>query len=106
MLATFGGPGKAIRCAKALRETLAEVGFEIRVGLHAGEIELRDERDIGGIAVHIASRVMAEAQASEVLCSRTVKDLVAGSEFSFQDRGVHSLRGVPDLWQLFALSAR
>jgi len=104
VLATFDGPGRAIRCAFSLGRALRHHGIDIRAGLHTGEIELREGDDIGGIAVHIASRVMAEAGPGEVVCSRTVKDLVAGSEFAFSDRGMCSLKGVPDEWQLFAVS--
>jgi class 3 adenylate cyclase len=103
LLATFDGPGRAIRCAHALGRALRHHGINIRAGLHTGEIELRDGDDIGGIAVHIASRIMAEAGPGEIVCSRTVKDLVAGAEFSFEDRGMHSLKGVPDEWQLYAV---
>jgi class 3 adenylate cyclase len=103
VLATFDGPGRAIRCAFALGRTLRSDGIEIRIGLHTGEIELREGDDIGGIAVHIAARVMGEAGPGEVVCSRTVKDLVAGSEFAFADRGMHALKGVPDDWQLYAV---
>ena len=103
VLATFDGPGRAIRCAHALGRALESSGIKIRAGLHTGEIELRDEGDVGGIAVHIAARVMHEAGPGEVICSRTVKDLVAGSEFAFDDRGVCTLKGVPDEWQLYAV---
>ena len=103
LLATFDGPGRAIRCAHALGRALEPSGIKIRAGLHTGEIELRKDDDIGGIAVHIASRVMHEAGPGEVICSRTVKDLVAGSEFAFDDRGMCSLKGVPDQWQLYAV---
>src|SRR5215207_1969360 len=101
-LATFDGPARAIRAADALRAGLRELDLEVRVGLHTGECELLDE-DIGGIAVHIAARVLGRAEAGEILCSRTVKDLVAGSGFSFADRGSHSLKGIPDDWQLYAV---
>ena len=101
-LAAFDGPAKAIRAADAIRAGLAELGLEIRVGLHTGEVELFDD-DIGGIAVHIAARVMAAAGAGEIVCSRTVKDLVAGSGFAFEDRRTHRLKGVPDAWQLYAV---
>jgi class 3 adenylate cyclase len=101
-LATFDGPARAIRAAHAVRAELAEHGLEIRVGLHTGEVELVGD-DIGGIAVHIASRVMAQAGTGEILCSRTVKDLVAGGGFAFTDRGRRRLKGVPDQWQLYAL---
>jgi class 3 adenylate cyclase len=103
VLATFDGPGRAIRCAHALGRALEPDGIAIRAGLHTGEIELRDEGEIGGIAVHIASRVMHEAGPGEVICSRTVKDLVAGSEFAFDDHGMCTLKGVPDEWQLYAV---
>jgi class 3 adenylate cyclase len=101
-LATFDGPARAIRAADAIRAELADDGVQIRVGLHTGECELLDE-DIGGIAVHIAARVMAQAGAGEILCSRTVKDLVAGAGFAFTDRGTRRLKGVPDEWQLYAV---
>ena len=103
ILATFDGPGRAIRCADRLGADLKRLGVDIRAGLHTGEIELREGDDIGGIAVHIASRVMHEAGPGEVVCSRTVKDLVAGSEFAFDDRGLCTLKGVPDQWQLYAV---
>jgi class 3 adenylate cyclase len=101
-LATFDGPARAIRAADALRAGLRELGLEVRVGLHTGECELLGT-DIGGIAVHIAARVLGRAGAGEILCSRTVKDLVAGSGFAFADRGTHRLKGVPDDWQLYAV---
>jgi pimeloyl-ACP methyl ester carboxylesterase len=101
-LATFDGPARAIRAADAIRAELGELGLGVRVGLHTGECELLGE-DIGGIAVHIAARVLARAGAGELLCSRTVKDLVAGAGFAFTDRGTHRLKGVPDRWQLFAV---
>jgi class 3 adenylate cyclase len=101
-LATFDGPARAIRAAHAIRAELRELGLEVRVGLHTGEVELVGD-DIGGIAVHIAARVLAQAQAGEVLCSRTVKDLVAGAGFAFEDRGRRRLKGVPDSWQLYAV---
>jgi class 3 adenylate cyclase/pimeloyl-ACP methyl ester carboxylesterase len=101
-LAAFDGPAKAIRAADAIRAGLAELGLEIRVGLHTGEVELFDD-DIGGIAVHIAARVMAAAGAGEIVCSRTVKDLVAGAGYAFADRGTRTLKGVPDSWQLYAV---
>jgi class 3 adenylate cyclase len=101
-LATFDGPARAIRAADAIRGRLRDLGLEVRVGLHTGEVELLGD-DIGGIAVHIAARVMAAAGAGEVVCSRTVKDLVAGAGFAFADRGARSLKGVPDTWQLYAV---
>jgi class 3 adenylate cyclase len=101
-LATFDGPGRAVRCACAIRDAVRAIGIHVRVGLHTGEIELRGD-DIGGIAVHIAQRVQALAQPDEVLVSRTVTDLVGGSGIPFADRGTHTLKGVPDQWRLFAV---
>jgi class 3 adenylate cyclase len=102
-LATFDGPGRAVRCACAIRDAVRAIGINVRVGLHTGEIELRGE-DIRGIAVHIAQRVQALAQPDEVLVSRTVADLVGGSGIPFADRGAHALKGVPNQWQLFAVA--
>jgi len=104
VLATFDGPGRAIKCALSLGRALRHHGIDIRAGVHTGEIELREAGDIGGIAVHIASRIMGEAGPGEVVCSRTVKDLVTGSQFSFSDRGSCALKGVPEEWQLYAVS--
>ena len=101
LLATFDGPARAIRCVTALGEILRPVGLEIRAGLHTGEVELLGE-DVGGIAVHIASRVGSLASAGEVLVSSTVKDLVAGSGIAFEDRGLHALKGIAEEWRLFA----
>ena len=100
-MATFDGPARAIRCAAEIRDSIEEIGLHIRAGLHSGEVELLGE-DIGGIGVHIAARVSALAEADEILVSRTVKDLVAGSGIEFENRGTHALKGVPDEWQLFA----
>jgi class 3 adenylate cyclase len=100
LLATFDGPGRGIRCAAALRDELAGVGVQLRVGLHTGEVELRDG-DVGGIAVHIAARVMAAAGPGEILTSKTVRDLIVGSDIVLDDRGTHPLRGVEGTWQLF-----
>jgi class 3 adenylate cyclase len=102
LLATFDGPGRGIRCAAALRDELGGIGVQIRVGLHTGEVELRDG-DVGGIAVHIAARVMAAAGPGEILTSRTVRDLTVGSDIVLDDRGIQSLRGVEGTWQLFAV---
>ena len=102
MLATFDGPARAIRCARAMTEAVRALGIEVRVGLHTGEVELVDD-DVAGIAVHIAARVGALAGASEVLVSGTVKDLVAGSGIGFAERGEHVLKGVPDRWRVFAV---
>jgi class 3 adenylate cyclase len=100
MLATFDGPGRAIRCAAALRDELGGIGVQIRAGLHTGEVELRDG-DVGGIAVHIAARVLAAAQPGDILTSRTVRDLVVGSDITLQDHGTQPLKGVEGTWQLF-----
>jgi class 3 adenylate cyclase/pimeloyl-ACP methyl ester carboxylesterase len=105
LFATFDGPARAIRCALALRDGLRGMGVEIRSGLHCGEIERRGP-DVSGLAVHIAARVQAVARPGEVLVTRTVKDLVAGSQIAFVDRGAHGLKGVPDGWQLFAVDGR
>jgi class 3 adenylate cyclase len=101
-LATFDGPGRAVRCACAIRDAVRAIGINVRCGLHTGEIELHAD-DIGGIAVHITQRVQALAQPDEVLVSRTVADLVGGSGITFADRGTHALKGVPDDWRLFAV---
>ena len=101
-LITFDGPARAIRAAAAIRAALADDGIRIRVGLHTGECELVDGK-VRGIAVHVGARVMAHADADEILCSRTVRDLVAGSGFVFRDRGAHQLKGVPDVWRLYAV---
>jgi class 3 adenylate cyclase len=101
-LATFDGPGRAVRCACAIGDAVRAIGLKVRVGLHAGEIELHGDH-VRGIAVHIAQRVQALAQPDEVLVSRTVADLVGGSGIAFADRGTHTLKGVPNPWQLFAV---
>jgi class 3 adenylate cyclase len=102
--ATFDGPARAIHCAHTIRDAVAELGLEVRSGLHTGECELVDGK-IGGIAVHIGARILAQARPGEVLVSSTVKDLVAGSGIDFQDRGPHSLKGVPDEWHLYSVAA-
>ena len=102
MLATFDGPARAIRCARAIIDAVRPLGIEIRAGLHTGEIHLRG-RDIGGVAVHIGQRVSSLAGPSEVLVSRTVADLVAGSGLRFEDRGEQELKGVPGKWAIYAL---
>ena len=101
-LATFDGPTRAIRCAEALRADVETLGIQIRAGIHTGECELLDT-DIGGIAVHIAARILGQAGAGEILVSRTVRDLVVGSGTGFEDRGSVELRGVPGTWQLLAV---
>jgi class 3 adenylate cyclase len=100
-LVTFDGPTRAVRCATTLAERMPELGIEVRSGLHSGECELRGN-DIGGIAVHIGARIVAQAQAREVLVSSTVKDLVNGSGITFEDRGTHVLKGIPAEWRLYA----
>ena len=101
-LATFDGPGKAIRCACAIGHAVRRLGIDVRAGLHTGEVE-RVGDGVAGIAVHTAARVAALAGAGEVLVSSTVKDLVAGSGLRFADRGPHELRGVPGDWRLFVV---
>lgn len=101
-LATFDGPAKAIKATLMIRDALSGLGIEVYQGLHTGEIDKRGE-DISGLAVHIAARVAALAKPGQVLVSRTVKDLVAGSGIEFVDNGVHSLKGVPDEWQIYAV---
>ena len=101
-LATFDGPARAIHCASAIIQASRALGVEIRAGLHTGEVELMGS-DVGGIAVHIGARVSALAATGEVLVSSTVKDLVAGSGIQFDDRGAHTLKGVPGEWHLFAV---
>jgi class 3 adenylate cyclase len=102
LLATFDGPARAVRCAAAIRDDLAELGLRIRAGLHTGEIELQPD-DIAGLAVHIGARIMALAGAGEIVASSTVKDLVVGSGIEFDDRGARELKGVPGDWRLFAV---
>jgi class 3 adenylate cyclase len=101
ILATFDGPGRAIRCAVALRDELGGIGVQVRAGLHTGEVEVR-EGDVGGLAVHIAARVMAAAGPRDILTSRTVRDLVVGSGIALHDHGTQPLKGVEGTWQLFS----
>jgi len=100
-LATFDGPGRAIRCALAIALAVRQFGIDVRAGVHTGECELMGD-NIGGIAVHIGARIMAKAEPGSVLVSGTVKDLVSGSGIDFEDRGVHNLKGIPGGWRLFA----
>jgi pimeloyl-ACP methyl ester carboxylesterase len=102
-LATFDGPARAIRCARAIGDAARTLGVDVRSGLHTGEIELRSD-GVGGIAVNIGARVSGLAEPGEVLASRTVVDLVAGSGLEFDDRGEHELKGVPGTWRLFAVT--
>jgi len=98
--AVFDGPARAVGCAWAIRDGLADLGLQVRAGLHTGECELLDGK-VSGIAVHIGARVAAQAQAGEVLVSSTVKDLVAGSGIEFEERGAVPLKGLPGEWSLY-----
>jgi class 3 adenylate cyclase len=100
-LATFDGPARGVRCALSIVRAARDLGLEIRAGVHTGEVEL-DGNGVTGIGVHIAARVAALARGGEVLVSRTVRDLVSGSGLAFEDRGRHTLKGVPEDWQLYA----
>jgi class 3 adenylate cyclase len=101
--ARFDGPIRAVRCAAAIGTAVAELGLEVRAGLHPGECELAGDK-IAGLAVNIGARIAALAGPGEVLVSSTVKDLVAGSDLDFEDRGVAELKGVPGEWRLFAVA--
>jgi class 3 adenylate cyclase len=103
-LATFDAPGRAIRCATAIRDDVGRLDLAVRAGLHTGEVERRGA-DLGGVAMAIARRVCDTAGASEVYVSSAVPPLVAGSGIVFADRGTHALKGVPDEWRLFAVEA-
>jgi class 3 adenylate cyclase len=98
--ATFDGPARAIRCAQEAAGRIRDLGIEIRAGVHTGECELIDGK-AGGITVSIGARVASNAGPSDVLISQTVKDLTAGSGFTFEDAGEHELKGVPDRWRLY-----
>jgi class 3 adenylate cyclase len=102
VLATFDGPARAVQCACAIRDGVAAFGIEIRAGVHTGEVELRGD-DVSGLAVHLGARVAAFAGPSEVLVTRTVTDLVAGSGLHFTGRGEHELKGLPGSWPLYAV---
>jgi pimeloyl-ACP methyl ester carboxylesterase len=104
VLATFDGPARAIGCARSICELTNTLGIEVRAGLHSGEVELLNE-DVGGIAVHIGARVANMAGPGQVLVSSTVKDLVVGSGWEFEDHGTHALKGAPGEWQLYAVGA-
>ena len=104
ILATFDGPARAIRCAWGIRDSLRRSGLEVRSGLHTGEVTQRNS-DVAGLAVHIGARVSAAAAPGEVLVTRTVRDLVAGSGIEFADRGLYALKGVEDPWELYAASS-
>jgi class 3 adenylate cyclase len=105
LMATFDGPARAVQCMQAIGERLEPIDLSIRAGVHTGEVELIGD-DIGGIAVHVAARIAALAGPGEVLTSSTVRDLVAGSGLVFEDRGEHTLKGVPDPWRVFAATSR
>lgn len=102
-LAAFDGPGRAVRCARAITDEARGIGIEVRSGLHRGECEIRGG-DLAGIAVHIGARIGAMAEPGEVLVSTTVKDLVVGSGLTFEDRGTHVLKGIPDPWRVFRVA--
>ena len=104
LLVIFDGPGRAIKCALAVRDDLRSVGLQIRAGLHIGEVEMRED-DISGVAVHLAARVQEMAKPDEVLVTRTMTDLVAGSDLRFEEHGEHQLKGIPGTWQLFTVVA-
>jgi class 3 adenylate cyclase/pimeloyl-ACP methyl ester carboxylesterase len=103
-LAMFDGPQRAIRCAMAISDAVRSLGIEVRAGLHTGECEVRGD-DIGGIGVHIGARVSALAGPNDVLVSSTLRDLVIGSGLEFEERGAHTLKGVPGEWHLFAVAS-
>lgn len=105
ILATFDSPGRAVDCALVLGRDLRGLGLPIRAGLHTGEVQLMG-KDIGGIAVHIAARVLERATANEVWASRTVKDLVVGSNFKFMESGTYQLKGVAGDWPLYSVQQR
>ena len=103
LLAVFDGPARAVRCALAIKDHAADLDIDLRAGLHVGECELRGD-DVGGLAVHIGARVAALAEPGEILASRTVRDLVAGSGLRFSERGEHELKGIPERWALYAVA--
>ena len=100
-LALFTGPAQGVRCAAQIISDARNLGVDVRTGLHTGEVE-RTSDDVAGLAVHLAARIMSLAQAGEILASRTVRDLVIGSELRFTDRGEHELKGIPDRWTVYA----
>jgi class 3 adenylate cyclase/pimeloyl-ACP methyl ester carboxylesterase len=104
VLATFDGPARAIRCGIAIRDAARQIGIDVRVGIHTGEVERRGT-ELAGVAVHLAHRVCETAQPGDVLVSRTVVDLVTGSSITFADRGDYELKGLPETWRLFAVNA-
>ena len=103
LLATFDGPARAIRCASAICQKMSPLGINVRTGLHTGEVEQADDGDVRGIAVHVAARVSQQANSNEVLVSRTVRDLIAGSDMSFEDLGRITLKGLDEPMRLYRL---
>jgi class 3 adenylate cyclase len=101
--AAFDAPGRAIECARAIRDDLAALGLQVRAGIHTGECERIDGK-LNGIAVHLGARIAAEAEVGDIFVSRTVVDLVAGSGLAFEDRGARRLKGMPESWRLFAVA--
>ncbi len=103
VLALFTGPAEGARCAQQVITDAHDLGLEVRTGLHTGEVE-RTRDDVAGLAVHLAARIMSLAEAGEIFVSRTVRDLVIGSELTFSDRGEHELKGIPDRWPIYAVT--
>jgi class 3 adenylate cyclase len=103
VLALFSGPAQGIRCAQHIVAEARDLGLNLRSGLHTGEVE-RTGDDVAGLAVHLAARILSVAGTGEILVSRTVRDLVIGSELTFADRGEHELKGIPDRWSLYAVT--
>jgi len=103
VLALFTGPAQGVRCAAQVITDARDLGLDVRTGLHTGEVE-RTRDDVAGLAVHLAARIMSLANSGEILASRTVRDLVIGSELTFTDRGAHELKGIPDRWSLYAVA--
>ena len=101
-LATFTGPAQAVRCAERVIAEARSLSLDVRTGVHTGEVE-RGSNDVAGLAVHLAARIMGLAEAGEILVSRTVRDLVVGSELRFTPRGDHQLKGIPERWELYAV---
>lgn len=101
----FATPASAIDCAHALHAELKKLKLRIRAGVHIGEVELREDGRVGGIAVHIGARVLGLARPGDVLVSRTVRDVLIGARYKFKERGIHELKGVPSKWPLYAVAA-
>jgi class 3 adenylate cyclase len=103
--ATFPTPGGAIDCAHALHAAVGKLGIKLRAGVHIGEVEVREDGRVGGIAVHIGARVLEHAKSGDVMVSRTVRDVLIGAQYRFKERGIHELKGVPSKWPLYAVEA-